>query len=96
MPLWGIVFFKLITKRLQNASVQSTGIFTKKTADFHLYLMLQEVIILQCLFFLIQNSPVMKNIIALLLLVVFLISCSRSVTMQQAASRSYRGSRTVR
>ncbi len=38
----------------------------------------------------------MKKIITLLLVVSFLVSCSRSVTMQQAANSNFRSARSVR
>lgn len=38
----------------------------------------------------------MKNIITLALVVLFLASCSRSISIQQAAGGNYRSVRTVR
>jgi uncharacterized protein YceK len=38
----------------------------------------------------------MKNILLLIVVVIFLVGCSQSVTMQQAANRSYKSSRSVR
>jgi len=38
----------------------------------------------------------MKIIITLFVIVVLFVSCARSVTMQQAASNSYRSGRSVR
>lgn len=38
----------------------------------------------------------MKNFTFLLILVILLASCAQSVTMQQAASRSYKGTRAIR
>lgn len=38
----------------------------------------------------------MKNIITLVLVVLFLTSCARSISIQQAAGGGYRGVRTVR
>jgi len=38
----------------------------------------------------------MKNVIIFFVILFFLISCSPSVTMQQAANRNYKGARAVR
>lgn len=38
----------------------------------------------------------MKTIITLFLIIIFLASCAQSVTMQQAANRSYKSARSVR
>lgn len=38
----------------------------------------------------------MKNIIALFIIAILMISCSRTVTVQQAANNSYKGCRPVR
>ena len=46
--------------------------------------------------FLIQKINPMKNFTIFFAIVIFLISCSPSVTMQQAANRNYRGARSVR
>lgn len=42
------------------------------------------------------KSTPMKNLLILVVIVTFLVSCSPSVTMHQAANSNYKGTRSVR